>query len=304
MTIRGLLKTSGLAALATAMAVTALSSTPAYAKPGDNRGAHADRGDRGGDRGGRSASADRGDRGNRGGDRGDRGRSGGDTGGRSWSAPAPAPAPVTTTRGTGGRGDAGRGWTGGRSGAGGGTGSADRGRTGGWNGGDNRGADAGRSNSGLINGIRRDVNRDRDPNRDRDRDHRGDRDWRDGNHNGSWNNNGNHGHDWNNGNYRRWDRNWHSNNRYDWRGWRNSHRNTFHIGVYYSPYRNYSYRRLNIGFYLDSLFYSNRYWISDPYQYRLPDAYGPYRWVRYYDDALLVDIYSGEVVDVLYDFFW
>ena len=32
--------------------------------------------------------------------------------------------------------------------------------------------------------------------------------------------------------------------------------------------------------------------------------YGPYRWVRYYDDVLLVDVYSGEVVDVIYDFFW
>ena len=32
--------------------------------------------------------------------------------------------------------------------------------------------------------------------------------------------------------------------------------------------------------------------------------HGPYRWVRYYDDVLLVDIYSGEVVDVIYDFFW
>ena len=31
---------------------------------------------------------------------------------------------------------------------------------------------------------------------------------------------------------------------------------------------------------------------------------GPYRWVRYYDDVLLVDIYSGEVVDVIHDFFW
>ena len=59
-----------------------------------------------------------------------------------------------------------------------------------------------------------------------------------------------------------------------------------------------------IGFALDSLFYSSRYWIDDPWQYRLPDAYGPYRWVRYYDDALLVDIYSGEVVDGMYDFFW
>ena len=59
-----------------------------------------------------------------------------------------------------------------------------------------------------------------------------------------------------------------------------------------------------MGVYLDSLFYSNRYWIGDPYYYRLPPAYGPYRWVRYYDDALLVDIYSGEVVDVIYDVFW
>ena len=31
---------------------------------------------------------------------------------------------------------------------------------------------------------------------------------------------------------------------------------------------------------------------------------GPYRWIRYYDDALLVDTYSGEVVDVIHRFFW
>ena len=70
------------------------------------------------------------------------------------------------------------------------------------------------------------------------------------------------------------------------------------------PYRNYSYRRFGIGGFLDSLFYSNRYWINDPWQYRLPEVYGPYRWVRYYDDVLLVDTYSGQVVDVIYDFFW
>ena len=75
------------------------------------------------------------------------------------------------------------------------------------------------------------------------------------------------------------------------------------MGRYYSPYRNYSYRRFNVGFYLDSLFFSSRYYINDPYQYRLPDVYGPYRWVRYYDDVALVDIYTGEVVDVIYDFF-
>ena len=72
----------------------------------------------------------------------------------------------------------------------------------------------------------------------------------------------------------------------------------------YAPYRNYSYRRLTIGFFLDQLFFGQNYWINDPGYYRLPDVYGPYRWVRYYDDAVLVDAYSGEVVDVIYNFFW
>ena len=105
--------------------------------------------------------------------------------------------------------------------------------------------------------------------------------------------------------HRRWDRNdWRRDRRYDWYGYRNQHRSLFSIGRYYSPYRNYSYRRLGIGLFLDNGFYGNRYWISDPWQYRLPAVYGPYRWVRYYDDVLLVDIYTGEVVDVIHDFFW
>jgi hypothetical protein len=36
----------------------------------------------------------------------------------------------------------------------------------------------------------------------------------------------------------------------------------------------------------------------------LPPVYGPYRWVRYWDDALLVDVRSGRVVDVIHNFFW
>ena len=75
-------------------------------------------------------------------------------------------------------------------------------------------------------------------------------------------------------------------------------------GGYYSPYRNYRYNRLSIGLILDSLFYSNRYWLSDPWQYRLPPAPYGTQWVRYYDDVLLIDVYTGEVIDVIYDFFW
>lgn len=101
-----------------------------------------------------------------------------------------------------------------------------------------------------------------------------------------------------------WNRDWRNNNRYDWQRYRSYNRNIYHLRPYYAPYRGYSYRRLGIGFYLDPLFFGQQYWIADPWQYRLPDEYGPYRWVRYYDDAVLVNIYTGEVVDVIHDFFW
>jgi len=119
-----------------------------------------------------------------------------------------------------------------------------------------------------------------------------------------WDNRGDRSRYGTNQDYRRWDNRWRDNRRYDWYSYRRTSPSAFRVGIYYSPYRNYSYRRLSVGFFLDSLFYSNRYWINDPWQYRLPDVYGPYRWVRYYDDALLVNVYSGEVVDVIYSFFW
>ena len=113
-----------------------------------------------------------------------------------------------------------------------------------------------------------------------------------------------HRDDWRSGNHRRWNNDWRRDNRYNWSGYRNQHRNVFSVGRYYSPYRNFSYSRLSIGLFLDRGFYGNRYWVNDPWQYRLPAVYGPYKWVRYYDDVILVDIYSGEVVDVIHKFFW
>jgi len=74
---------------------------------------------------------------------------------------------------------------------------------------------------------------------------------------------------------------------------------------YRAPYGwNRSYSRFSIGIYLDSILFEQDYWIDDPWTYRLPPVYGPLRWVRYYDDALLIDIRDGYVVDVIYDFFW
>ena len=103
--------------------------------------------------------------------------------------------------------------------------------------------------------------------------------------------------------HRRWSGSWRQDHRYDWRNYRNRYSSLFRLGRYYDPY-GYGYRRFSIGFSLGSSYYGSNYWLNDPWQYRLPPAYGPYRWVRYYDDALLVNIYDGQVVDVIYNFFW
>jgi Ni/Co efflux regulator RcnB len=36
----------------------------------------------------------------------------------------------------------------------------------------------------------------------------------------------------------------------------------------------------------------------------MPYAPPGYRWIRYYDDLVLVDTWDGRVADVIYDFFW
>jgi Ni/Co efflux regulator RcnB len=100
-----------------------------------------------------------------------------------------------------------------------------------------------------------------------------------------------------------WRREWRDDRRYDWRRHRDRDRSRFRLGFYYDPF-GWNYRRWNLGWSIPSRFYSSRYWINDPFHYRLPPAYGPYRWVRYWDDALLVDLRTGRVVDVIHNFFW
>jgi len=106
-----------------------------------------------------------------------------------------------------------------------------------------------------------------------------------------------------NGRHVEWSRSWRNNSSYDWRRYRGYNSSIFRNGSYYDPY-GYGYRRFSIGFNLFPSYYRSNYWLNDTSMYRLPPAYGPYRWVRYYDDALLVNIYSGQVVDVIYSFFW
>ena len=124
--------------------------------------------------------------------------------------------------------------------------------------------------------------------------------WR-GDQNRDWNNRGFD----NRGQSGNWNRDWRRDQRYDWQRYRSVNRDFYRGGRYYAPYGwSYGYRRFSIGISLSNVLFDQRYWIEDPYAYRLPPAYGAYRWVRYYDDVLLVDLRSGQVVDAIYDFFW
>jgi Ni/Co efflux regulator RcnB len=99
-----------------------------------------------------------------------------------------------------------------------------------------------------------------------------------------------------------WDRNWRNDRRYDWRRYRDSHRSVFHLGIYYDPF-GYRYQPFNIGYRLSPVYFGENYWI-DPGLYGLPYPPPGAQWVRYWNDAVLVDMYSGEVIDVIRDFFW
>ena len=93
-----------------------------------------------------------------------------------------------------------------------------------------------RNRATQYRGQRQDDRRDNDRWRNDRRDN--DRNWRD-----------------NRDNSRQWNRGWRNDRRYDWQQYRTYNRNIYHLRPYYSPYRNYSYRRLGIGFYLDPLFF-------------------------------------------------
>ncbi|MFL6730645.1 MAG: RcnB family protein [Sphingomicrobium sp.] len=96
---------------------------------------------------------------------------------------------------------------------------------------------------------------------------------------------------------------WRSDHRYNWREHRRRHRSLFHFSFYSDPF-GWGYRPYQIGWRLWPSYFGSRYWLNDPWQYRLPYAPPGYRWIRYYDDAILVDTWDGRVVDVIYNFFW
>lgn len=156
-----------------------------------------------------------------------------------------------------------------------------------------------RRDGGRWDGDRRDRGdrgdwNDRDRDRGRDNSDRG-RDGRD------WNN----GRDWRDG--RRWDdpRRHQPRPRYDRRRyepiWRSPQR---YRGWAYRPPAGFYARSWVFGDMLPRTWWRPDYRILDWWSYGLPIPPAGYEWVRVGDDALLVDMFNGRVVQVAYDLFW
>lgn len=141
---------------------------------------------------------------------------------------------------------------------------------------------------------RDDRDRDRDRGRDNDR-----RDFNNGN-NRRPDFNDNRRRDFNDG---RGDR-----GRRDFSNYRNYHQN-FRASQRFraAPYRRppgYFARRWSWGQTLPVAFWTRDYWLTDFYAYDLPPPpYGAI-WVRVGDDALLIDQYTGEIIEVDYGVFY
>ena len=87
----------------------------------------------------------------------------------------------------------------------------------------------------------------------------------------------------------------------DWRSWRNSNRGVYSRGNWRAPFR---YNAFRAGVRIAPSYYGSSYWINDPWRYRLPAAGYGQRWVRHYDDLLLVDTRRGIVIRVINNFSW
>jgi Ni/Co efflux regulator RcnB len=156
-----------------------------------------------------------------------------------------------------------------------------------------------RSDNGNGHSYRHANDRDNFGRDDRGRgdngDHTGNAAWRSGGNNG-WHGTGNSG--WHGGNWRNDDAMW---SRYH-RSWTATHRYRW-TRAYVRP-AGWYYRRWAIGAFLPGLFFTQQYWIPDYAVFAL-DAPPPGTvWVRYGDDALLIDRYNGQVIQVVYGIFY
>jgi Ni/Co efflux regulator RcnB len=64
------------------------------------------------------------------------------------------------------------------------------------------------------------------------------------------------------------------------------------------------YRHWVYGEFLPSLFFAQTYWITNWWVYGLDRPPQGCEWIRYGNDALLVDVLTGEILQVVYDLYY
>ena len=90
--------------------------------------------------------------------------------------------------------------------------------------------------------------------------------------------------------------------REDWRDYRAAHRQVYQRGAYAAPGA-YRYRPVNAGYRFAPVQVGRRYWLNDHAAYRLPSPGYGRRWVRYGNDAVLVDARSNVALRIVRAFF-
>jgi Ni/Co efflux regulator RcnB len=77
----------------------------------------------------------------------------------------------------------------------------------------------------------------------------------------------------------------------------------FHYGSYNAPH-GYHYQRWTYGEYLPSMYWARDYWLTSWWMFDLAIPPYGYEWVRYGDDALLVNVDTGQILQVDYGVFY
>lgn len=89
--------------------------------------------------------------------------------------------------------------------------------------------------------------------------------------------------------------------REDWQRWRDSNRDAYRRGNWRAPFR---YRSFEIGVVMPRSYWHSRYYVNNWSAFRLPPPGRNLRYVRHYDDLLLINIRNGRVVRVYRNFYW
>lgn len=80
-------------------------------------------------------------------------------------------------------------------------------------------------------------------------------------------------------------------------------RHRFHHGTYRRP-NGWFWHRWTFGEFLPYIFFERQYWLNDWEDFDLDDPPPGTVWIRYGNDALLIDEDTGEVIEVVYDVFY